>query len=192
LLLEPPIGSPTHARRFRRKVFAVEGTPATTHTLAKAIGLVDGALVWRFTCGGVHEPVALPASEIASPEFPAAAAPTLQAHEPLPAAAEHRRRVGERHELVDADAPRCFQAVAEGARLDRGHNIRIDIRYSDGNPERTRIAAAELLALTPDVLLAYANPAVSALQPLTRTIPIVFTQVSAPVESGFVSSASRG
>ena len=65
-----------------------------------------------------------------------------------------------------------------------GRNIQIDVRFSDGNPEHTRAAAAELIALAPDVLLAYANPAVSALQPLTRTIPIVFTQVSAPIESG--------
>jgi len=72
-----------------------------------------------------------------------------------------------------------------------GRNIQIDLRFSDGNPERTRAAAAELIALASDVSVAYANPAVSALQPLTRTIPIVFTQVSAPIESGFVSNLAK-
>jgi len=72
-----------------------------------------------------------------------------------------------------------------------GPSIQIDLRFSDGNPERTRAAAAELIALAPDVLVAYPNPAVSALKPLTRTIPIVFTQVSAPIESGFVSNLAK-
>ena len=49
----------------------------------------------------------------------------------------------------------------------------------------------ELVALDPDAILAYANPAVSALMPVTRTIPIVFTQASDPVGSGFVSNLPR-
>jgi putative tryptophan/tyrosine transport system substrate-binding protein len=42
-----------------------------------------------------------------------------------------------------------------------GRNIKIEYRFSEGNIERTRTAAAELVALTPDVIVAYANPAVS-------------------------------
>jgi putative tryptophan/tyrosine transport system substrate-binding protein len=72
-----------------------------------------------------------------------------------------------------------------------GRNIRIEYRFSDGNIERTRAAAAELVALTPDVIVAYANPAVSALKPITSTIPIVFTQVSDPVGSGFVTDLAH-
>jgi hypothetical protein len=41
-----------------------------------------------------------------------------------------------------------------------GRNVQIEYRFADGNPERTRAAAAELAALAPDVILAYANPAV--------------------------------
>jgi len=72
-----------------------------------------------------------------------------------------------------------------------GRNIRIEYRFSDGNIERTRAAAAELVAFTPDVIVAYANPAVSALKPITTTIPIVFTQVSDPVGSGFVTDLAH-
>ena len=72
-----------------------------------------------------------------------------------------------------------------------GRNIRITYRFSDGNIEHTRAAAAELVALTPDVIVAYANPAVSALKPITSTIPIVFTQVSDPVGSGFVTDLAH-
>jgi putative tryptophan/tyrosine transport system substrate-binding protein len=72
-----------------------------------------------------------------------------------------------------------------------GRNIKIEYRFSEGNIERTRTAAAELVALTPDVIVAYANPAVSALKPITSTIPIVFTQVSDPVGSGFVTDLAH-
>jgi putative tryptophan/tyrosine transport system substrate-binding protein len=72
-----------------------------------------------------------------------------------------------------------------------GRNVRLDYRYTDGNPERTRSAAVELVGLGPDVILAYANPAVSSLVQVTQTIPIVFTQASDPVGSGFVSNLAR-
>ena len=45
--------------------------------------------------------------------------------------------------------------------------------------------------MAPNAILAYANPAVSALMPATKTIPIVFTQASDPVGSGFVSNLTH-
>ena len=72
-----------------------------------------------------------------------------------------------------------------------GRNILFEIRFTDGNPERTRNAGVELVKLEPDVILAYANPAVSALKPITSTIPIVFTQASDPVGSGFISNLAH-
>src|SRR5262249_9882427 len=72
-----------------------------------------------------------------------------------------------------------------------GRNVQLDYRYTDGNTERTRVAGAELVALAPDAILAYANPAVSSLMQVTHTIPIVFTQASDPVGSGFVSNLAH-
>jgi putative tryptophan/tyrosine transport system substrate-binding protein len=72
-----------------------------------------------------------------------------------------------------------------------GRNVRLDYRYTDGNPERTRSAAVELVGLGPDVILAYANPAVSSLVQVTQTIAIVFTQASDPVGSGFVPNLAH-
>jgi putative ABC transport system substrate-binding protein len=72
-----------------------------------------------------------------------------------------------------------------------GRNVQLDYRYTDGNPERTRSASAELVALAPDAILAYANPAVASLMQVTHTIPIVFTQASDPVGSGFVSNLAH-
>jgi len=51
--------------------------------------------------------------------------------------------------------------------------------------------AAELAALGPDVILAPANAAVSALQQATRTVPIVFPVGGDPVAAGFVASLRR-
>src|SRR5215475_593126 len=72
-----------------------------------------------------------------------------------------------------------------------GRNIRFDIRFSEGDSGRARAYAAEVLALAPDAILANTAPVVSALQPQTRTIPIVFVQVLDPVSSGFVESLAR-
>jgi len=72
-----------------------------------------------------------------------------------------------------------------------GRNLRIEYRFTDGTTEHTRAAALELTSRAPDVLVAYANPAVSALQSVTHTIPIVFTQVSDPLGSGFVAALAR-
>jgi putative tryptophan/tyrosine transport system substrate-binding protein len=53
------------------------------------------------------------------------------------------------------------------------------------------LAAAELVALAPDVIVVQSNLALAALREHTRTIPIVFAAVSDPVASGFVASLSR-
>src|ERR1700757_2000891 len=62
-----------------------------------------------------------------------------------------------------------------------GSNVRIDIRWSASEPEHIRRYAAELVALMPDAILASTTPSVTALQQVTRTIPIVFVQVADPV-----------
>ena len=72
-----------------------------------------------------------------------------------------------------------------------GRNVRIDFRYGAGNADNTRKYAAELAALTPDVILANGDVA-SALQlQATRTVPIVFVVVPDPVGAGLVNSLSR-
>jgi putative ABC transport system substrate-binding protein len=51
--------------------------------------------------------------------------------------------------------------------------------------------AKELVALQPDLILSQSTPNTAALLQQTRTIPIVFVQVTDPVGSGFVASISR-
>jgi ABC-type uncharacterized transport system substrate-binding protein len=72
-----------------------------------------------------------------------------------------------------------------------GGNVRIDYRWAAGDASRFQRYAEELLALAPDVILAAAIPSVQALQRATRTVPIVFANVSDPAASGVVQSLAR-
>jgi putative tryptophan/tyrosine transport system substrate-binding protein len=72
-----------------------------------------------------------------------------------------------------------------------GGNVRIDVRWVAGNPERLRSYAAELVALAPDVILASYTPAVLALQQTSRSVPIVFVGVIDAVGSSLVKTMAR-
>jgi ABC-type uncharacterized transport system substrate-binding protein len=85
----------------------------------------------------------------------------------------------------------AFQEILHQAGWTDGVNIHFDIRWSEENAEHIRRNAAELVALTPDVILANATPSVTALQSLTRTVPIVFVTVSDPVGAGIIESIAR-
>src|SRR6476660_8496074 len=63
-----------------------------------------------------------------------------------------------------------------------GRNVRIEYRWIAGDVDREKASAAELVRSTPDL---------NELHRLTSTIPVVFTQVSDPVGSGFVASLAR-
>jgi putative tryptophan/tyrosine transport system substrate-binding protein len=69
-----------------------------------------------------------------------------------------------------------------------GRNIRFDYRFSGESEEQMRRMAEEIVGLAPDVILASTNSVVSATLNATRSIPVVFTWVSDPVRSGFVTN----
>jgi putative ABC transport system substrate-binding protein len=75
--------------------------------------------------------------------------------------------------------------------LSEGRNLKLDIRWGSSDVERLRAFASELVALTPDVLLAGSTPTLVALGRATTTIPIVFVLVSDPVGQGFVQSLAH-
>ena len=73
-----------------------------------------------------------------------------------------------------------------------GRNLRIDFRWGTGaDMDRVRAYAAELVALSPEVILGVAVTSLVQLQQATRTVPIVFVQVSDPIGAGFVASLAR-
>ena len=72
-----------------------------------------------------------------------------------------------------------------------GRNVRIDYRFSAGDPRRIKEHVAELVRLTPDVIVGNSTPVVAALRQATSTIPIVFAVVNDPVGQGFILSLAR-
>jgi putative tryptophan/tyrosine transport system substrate-binding protein len=69
-----------------------------------------------------------------------------------------------------------------------GRNVRIDTRWAASDLSKY---AGELIALGPDVIMAFTSAAVPPLQQLTRAIPIVFAIVADPVGAGYVESLAR-
>ena len=72
-----------------------------------------------------------------------------------------------------------------------GRNLQIDYRSGEGNADRARKFAAELVALNPDLIVASGTTAAQPLLQVTRTVPIVFVNVSDPVGAGLVDSLAR-
>jgi len=72
-----------------------------------------------------------------------------------------------------------------------GNNIRIETRWAGNRSDDIRRHVAELVALTPDVILANGTSTLGPLLQVSRTIPIVFVQVTDPVGSGYVESLAK-
>ena len=82
------------------------------------------------------------------------------------------------------------QALADFGWTDR-RNVRIDLRWADGDINRMRPLAQELVVLQPDIIVTWGTPATAAVQREARTIPVVFANVADPVASGIVARLDR-
>jgi putative tryptophan/tyrosine transport system substrate-binding protein len=106
------------------------------------------------------------------------------------------RRIGVLMNLAADDAQSMARIAAFLQGLQQlgwtdGQNVAIEYRWGGGDPERTRKFAAELVALAPDVILAVGSFTVSPLQQVSRTVPIVFANVTDPVGAGIVANLAR-
>jgi putative tryptophan/tyrosine transport system substrate-binding protein len=119
---------------------------------------------------------------------------------PLGARAQQRervRRIGVLTNLPSDDAEAQLRNAAFLQGLQElgwmvGRNLRIDFRWgTGGDTDRLRAYAAELVGLAPEVILAVGVTSVVQLQQATRTMPMVFVQVSDPVGAGFVANLAR-
>src|SRR5215469_10994959 len=72
-----------------------------------------------------------------------------------------------------------------------GRDLKIETRNVGGDRDHLRRYAAELIALTPDVIVSVGSVTVAPLQQATRTIPIVFVNVPDPIGAGFVQSMAH-
>src|SRR5215831_3492304 len=104
LLLQAQIGLPAHAGWLRWELPLALGGALRfiVQPVRNPVGAMHSALRRGLIPRGVCQPMALPTSEVTTSKYSATAASTLEAHEPLPPAAEPGRRVCEGHELVDA------------------------------------------------------------------------------------------
>jgi putative tryptophan/tyrosine transport system substrate-binding protein len=115
---------------------------------------------------------------------------------PLAARAQQPERMRRIGVLITADDLEhrtqlaAFEQALQQLGWSDGRNVRFDIRWHDNDADRARTYAQELVALAPDIFLADATGSVTALQHVTRTLPIVFAVVADPVGAGFVDSLS--
>jgi putative ABC transport system substrate-binding protein len=117
---------------------------------------------------------------------------------PLAARAQQgarKRSIGVLLPLVEDDPSARQKVAAFLTALQRAgwtdSNARIEIRWAGPTPSEIRRHAAELVALGPDVVLAYGSSTVVPLMQNTRTLPIVFPVMGDPVAAGFVESLAR-
>jgi putative ABC transport system substrate-binding protein len=109
---------------------------------------------------------------------------------------ERMRRIGFLTTLPESDPEvkgwlTAFQAELQKLGWTQGRNISIEYRWAGGNEQHLRSYAAELVKMAPDVIFAAATPALVALHRESRSLPIVFVQVSDPVKLGLVASLPR-
>jgi putative ABC transport system substrate-binding protein len=116
---------------------------------------------------------------------------------PLTARAQERmRRVGVLLPATadDSEYPHLLASFLAGLQQSgwtQGRNVRIETRWAGGNADNIRRHAAELIALSPEVIMAAGSSAAGPLLQATRAIPVVFTIVPDPVGAGFVDSLPR-
>jgi putative ABC transport system substrate-binding protein len=85
----------------------------------------------------------------------------------------------------------AFQRRLQDLGWAEGRNIRFEIRWAGGDPDKARTFAKELIGMTPDVIVPSSNQVTTILQQETHTIPIVFVLVGDPVGSGYVASMAQ-
>ena len=109
---------------------------------------------------------------------------------------ERMRRIGVLT-LLPADHPDAqarhavFLQASRQLGWTEGGNVRVEARWSAGDPDITRKYAVELVALAPDVILVTGSTGVAPILQATRSIPVVFVIVPDPVGAGYVESLAE-
>jgi putative ABC transport system substrate-binding protein len=85
----------------------------------------------------------------------------------------------------------AFRSGLREAGWVEGRNVSLEVRWLAGDRSRATAYATDIVALSPDVILVNGTQGLSAVRPLTTTIPIVFVVVTNPVGAGFVESLAR-
>ena len=108
---------------------------------------------------------------------------------------ERMRRIGmlglRENDPVTKSGLSAFTQALAALGWAEGRNVRMDLRWGGADADRMRALAQELVGQQPDIILAIGLQATIALQQQTRTIPIVFANVSDPVAQRIVPWLDR-
>jgi putative tryptophan/tyrosine transport system substrate-binding protein len=109
---------------------------------------------------------------------------------------DRMRRVGVLQGLAanDPEGEARFEAFLQALQQlgwTDGRNIQIVHRFTNGETDRARAYAAELVALAPDLILTSGASTVGTMLQVSRTVPVVFVGAADPVGAGFVDSLAH-
>ncbi len=115
---------------------------------------------------------------------------------PLAAEAQETRRpyrIGVLNEAFAATHPTVegLKAGLREAGLAEGRDVTFDIRFTEGDAQATRTAAAALVKGGVDLIVTSQDSPTQAAKDATKTVPIVFTLVGDPVAAGLVRNLAE-
>jgi putative ABC transport system substrate-binding protein len=102
-------------------------------------------------------------------------------------------RIGVLNEAWAANHP-TVEGLKAGLRelgLEEGRDVAFDIRFTEGNPQATPVAAAALVKTGVDLIFTSNEAATQAAKAATQSLPIVFTLVGDPVAAGIVTKLAQ-
>jgi putative ABC transport system substrate-binding protein len=109
--------------------------------------------------------------------------------------AERVRRIGVLMGMTDDPEGqarvKAFRQSLQDLGWTEGHSVHIDYRWAAADSDRIRAYTTELVAMTPDVILANSDLVLTVLHLETHSVPIVFVQVGNPVGIGLVESLAH-
>lgn len=94
----------------------------------------------------------------------------------------------------ESDNSQRALALREGLRelgYVEGQNVVFEYRYAEGNPERLRRMASDLVKARVDLIVAVGFQAATAAKAVTATVPIVMAPAGDPVVQGLVTNLAR-
>jgi len=92
------------------------------------------------------------------------------------------------NDLEGASRITAFRQKIQQLGWAEGHNVQIDVCWTNGERDGVRACAAQLVRSAPDVILVSGPFALNELRQATQAIPIVFVQIGEPIESGVAPS----
>ena len=85
----------------------------------------------------------------------------------------------------------AFRARMQELGWIEGQNIAFDVRNTSGDYAKLDTEAGSLVSASADLIVAQGTPGLAAARKYTKTIPIVFTQVSDPVGQRLIDSLAH-